>query len=564
MKRMSFVALAMLLNFACGETPVQKESGSQKETPTHTVDDLCKKQNDFMGSLLQNLPAEKQQEVFAQMLSANEFAKKKSLATCKAKNIILYRNLDVVEQEDGAIESNFTGELQKFSTQLDVRSIDDFQYQPYHGPVAGIKVTTTEGLKGWLDPYASNCCHLDPMKCKAEDMSAETEMPVESVKKLSYTLDETLNYELLDCQQEYQETVSKKGDVYWESFSNCLMKSLNSFDMKKVNTKDMSSLTAALSAVLDRDYEKCISNAQNASTGKQKPKDSTNINKTKEVEATVPKQFEVEGVPNIDPKMVAADAYKKSFNLNNKGMKYYKKKNYKKAIDSFVKSLEAYPGNFLVRFNLACTFSLNGDRDKALGMLKQLKSVENCMPCRERLLRSQKDKDFKSLWDDKEYKSLLADVRIQAPDYKKHAKKVIDDLGNAKWEGLFAGVQANHPILITSKDKNVGLYPNGILMKSKKEVETFAAELEKKYVGSIGIDPGAGEHKYSLKCNRLGCCTIKVKNPPYDYGQDFKAGALAKVCFFATATEQVYVNYLDITYSEYDKDYQDHLRSMEE
>ena len=96
--------------------------------------------------------------------------KSTALATCKAKSIVLYKDLEVIESEDGpgGVYSNFQGKIETFKTQMAVKSVDDFQYEPYHGPIAGIKVTTTNGLQGWIDPYQANCCQLDPMKCKTE------------------------------------------------------------------------------------------------------------------------------------------------------------------------------------------------------------------------------------------------------------------------------------------------------------------------------------------------------------------------------------------------------------
>ena len=52
-----------------------------------------------------------------------------------------------------------------------------------------------------------------------------------------------------------------------------------------------------------------------------------------------PKQFEVEGVPNIEPWIVEGGPYLASVALNNEGMGHYKKKRYDKAIEYFTSAI---------------------------------------------------------------------------------------------------------------------------------------------------------------------------------------------------------------------------------
>jgi len=118
----------------------------------------------------------------------------------------------------------------------------------------------------------------------------------------------------------------------------------------------------------------------------------------------------VEGVPDLDldaDLSLSDTQIEISRQFNKDAMKAYRNKDYKKAIDLFIKALEKNPANLLFRYNLACTYALNGDKDKSLGILRQLKETEGCARCFIRLARAAKDSDFDSIREDAEFKKLV-------------------------------------------------------------------------------------------------------------------------------------------------------------
>jgi hypothetical protein len=273
-----------------------------------------------------------------------------------------------------------------------------------------------------------------------------------------------------------------------------------------------------------------------------------------------PKKTMVEGVPDLDMTMVPPKNYRKSVSNNNKGMKYYKKKDYSKANHYFILSLEEYPGNMLSRFNLACTFALNGNQDKALGILKQLKEAEDCLPCKERLLRSKKDKDFTSMWDTPEYKEVLDGVTVDLPDYKALAKKFIKNMGKGYWKEMVDAARAEEAYVVLDNGKDGWrdddpTFPDTYITK-KRDIEKLKSRWTFEEVGKPRYDPGSA-YKYSLSCSKTGCCTVKPKLSKSsrtvkgvgDYGMHrfadgdrFMAGEIERVCFRAVSSEEAYVS----------------------
>jgi Flp pilus assembly protein TadD len=71
------------------------------------------------------------------------------------------------------------------------------------------------------------------------------------------------------------------------------------------------------------------------------------------------------------------------------------------AISAANKGLELAPNNPTFIYNRACIFSLKGDKTSALADLKKAISIN---PSFKEYAR--KDEDFKSLWDDEDFKNL--------------------------------------------------------------------------------------------------------------------------------------------------------------
>jgi len=74
---------------------------------------------------------------------------------------------------------------------------------------------------------------------------------------------------------------------------------------------------------------------------------------------------------------------------------------YDEAMVSAKKGIELMPGHPVGIYNRACIYSLKGDKDNAL---TDLKKAIDTMPQLKQHARS--DEDFKSLWDDEEFKKI--------------------------------------------------------------------------------------------------------------------------------------------------------------
>lgn len=81
----------------------------------------------------------------------------------------------------------------------------------------------------------------------------------------------------------------------------------------------------------------------------------------------------------------------------------YQEKNYATALEATNRGLEAYPGNALLLYNVACMSALLGDRETALTALAE--SVSKWEPYKE---MAREDDDFASLRDDPKFVELVA------------------------------------------------------------------------------------------------------------------------------------------------------------
>jgi len=81
----------------------------------------------------------------------------------------------------------------------------------------------------------------------------------------------------------------------------------------------------------------------------------------------------------------------------------YNAKDYAGALESVHGALEAYPGNALLLYNVACMSALLGDRETALSTLAE--SVAKWEPYKE---LARKDEDFDSFRNDPKFIELVA------------------------------------------------------------------------------------------------------------------------------------------------------------
>ena len=127
-----------------------------------------------------------------------------------------------------------------------------------------------------------------------------------------------------------------------------------------------------------------------------------------EVQQGALKFASVEGVPDLATDVEATDAQKDAANAeNNKGMAAYKDKDYQAAIKHFTAALEHNAGAILPRYNLACTYALNGEAEKALDLLSQFATEADCEKCMKQVTKAMKDKDFDSVRDNPRYAKIV-------------------------------------------------------------------------------------------------------------------------------------------------------------
>ncbi len=89
--------------------------------------------------------------------------------------------------------------------------------------------------------------------------------------------------------------------------------------------------------------------------------------------------------------------------FNNLGLTYAKTENYTEAIKSYQKAIEIKPDDHKAFYNLACTYSLQNDKAKALHYLEKAVQLN---PSENKAMAKQ-DKDFESLWQDKDFLDLV-------------------------------------------------------------------------------------------------------------------------------------------------------------
>ena len=71
------------------------------------------------------------------------------------------------------------------------------------------------------------------------------------------------------------------------------------------------------------------------------------------------------------------------------------------ALSAAEKDIEIDPNNATTFFNVACIYSLKGEKEKALNNLKKAIDLDESFQ-----KKARKDEDFKSLWDDNDFKKI--------------------------------------------------------------------------------------------------------------------------------------------------------------
>ena len=129
----------------------------------------------------------------------------------------------------------------------------------------------------------------------------------------------------------------------------------------------------------------------------------------------------IPGVPDLDithHNSIEYNRVETSKTLNREGLSHLRKKQYEQAIPFFIKALEKNPDNLLSRYNLACTYALDGDRKNALNILIQFKNA-GCTRCMKFLAKATSDKDFSALQKDAEFIEITAEALAMAEKVSK-------------------------------------------------------------------------------------------------------------------------------------------------
>ena len=120
---------------------------------------------------------------------------------------------------------------------------------------------------------------------------------------------------------------------------------------------------------------------------------------------------EVPKLVTAPPSRAQVDAGKK---LNVEGLTLHRAKKLDAAIAKYTEALKQDPSNTIARYNLASAFVTKGDSKRALAILGQFQ-VKSCAFCLQRLRDARADKEWKPLWNDPAFKTLVAFADEPAP-----------------------------------------------------------------------------------------------------------------------------------------------------
>ena len=237
----------------------------------------------------------------------------------------------------------------------------------------------------------------------------------------------------------------------------------------------------------------------------------------------------VPGVPDLDLGVVSSGEHSKARNHNGRALRHHKKKSWDAAISEYITGLSQNPGHILQRYNLGCAYAMNGEHDKALGILKQFAYESDCILCQGRLKRAVTDKDFESMWSDPEFVALTRGVNPAQPNYKKITQRFLKHMGTAYW-GLMKRTVDNGYAFAVSVSKPRG--HDGWLITDGSELARWKISLGAKKAIML-----PGENNAStIKC-RGACCTVKTDASPLG-GQ---VATIQSICYWPVSESEAYV-----------------------
>ena len=246
----------------------------------------------------------------------------------------------------------------------------------------------------------------------------------------------------------------------------------------------------------------------------------------------------VDGVSDLSLHYAPRHIRLRAIKLNGRAVKTHIKKNYDEAIGYYTTALELWPGYILARFNLACAFALTGDKERSLGLLKQLK-LEGCVKCLERVQRARSDTDFQTLWSDGDFQVLTGGIHVMLPNYEALTKKLIRELG----KGYFG-------LLVGAANRGVTIDINGTDITAKDQLVRYKINLMKNFARDFGdavnwrsykpqFHPGQ-VYGYRLKC-KGDCCDIYIPRDERDSSLgEGVIGTLSRACFWPTSETEAF------------------------
>jgi len=246
----------------------------------------------------------------------------------------------------------------------------------------------------------------------------------------------------------------------------------------------------------------------------------------------------VDGVSDLSLRYVPRHLRARAIKLNGRAIKEHGKENYDEAIDYYTSALELWPGYLLARYNLACAFALNGDKERSMGLLKQLK-IEGCVKCLERVQRARSDTDFQALWSDGDFQTLTGGIHMMLPDYEALTKKLVRELG----KGYFG-------LLVGAANRGVSIDINGSDITDKDQLVRYKINLMKDFARDLDDSVNWRNYKpefhpgnlygYRLKC-KADCCDIYIPRNERDSSLgEGVIGTLSKVCYWPTSETEAY------------------------
>jgi len=199
--------------------------------------------------------------------------------------------------------------------------------------------------------------------------------------------------------------------------------------------------------------------------------------------------------------------------LNEQGLKAHKAKNFARAITLFKNAIAKDPSHINARYNLACAYNLSGDTPSGLAILRELGGARNCPVCQGRLVRAQRDEDWRSAWQDPRFKSVVGGAHVRSMSAERWAREAARQIINA--DEYEPDLSAVHPRDV------IRLKDNGRVreIRGLKQFVDYAEQnlSEMTSAGSVA------------KCKK-SCCAFVPENDD-DENQMEGASVLYSLCF---------------------------------